>query len=136
MKKIEMGKKYRTASGSDVRILCVNLTNNCYPVAVEVFDKGETVSSLSSYTSYGEKWSDGHDQHLKLVEVLPYEDFKDGDPVVVSNQEDFYHSFRRHFKGMSTTGLNVVCHDLGVTKWSCETNVWKYCRKPTTEELA
>lgn len=69
MKKIEMGKKYRTRDGKSVRILCVDSNDPVYPV-VGLFDgKGQP----DTWTEHGNIVV-GEERYLDLVEISPYAD--------------------------------------------------------------
>jgi hypothetical protein len=69
-----------------------------------------------------------------LIEITPYEDFKDGEPVLVSVGGDEY---KRHFKCVRNG--KVVCYSDGWSKWTALKNdegfEWDECRRPTPEEL-
>lgn len=140
MLKIEMGRKYKTTSGLDVRILTIDRLHKSYSVIAEVFLSYNICPDLLIYTPCGKINSNGRPSSFDLVEVSPYEDFKDGDAVIVSDYSNFAYSKHRYFQRVSSNGEIAICYDNGSTKWSsestCNTTQWKYCRKPTAEELA
>lgn len=127
---IEMGKKYRLASGMVVRrILCVDRAGSVnYPVIAEMEN-----GSILSFGPNGE-W--GCNQGC-LVEVRPYEDFKIDDPVMVKNKGERDWS-ARYFAGVATEGYAKAWVD-GRTSWTANHSLaslcWDECRRPTEEEL-
>ena len=129
MNKISMDKKYRTRSGIDVRVLCTDSANLPYPVIVE-FSTGEIVRYSDEGVTDVYKTT-----AAELIEVLPYEDFKIDDPVMVSNIAKFWES--AHFAGVNSEGEPLTYMN-GKTSWSAGgcTQVWEYCRKPAAEEIA
>lgn len=69
MKKIEMGKKYRTLNGFPVRVLCIDKLGE-FPVVGLVDDR-----VIESWTADGSvAFSFNCSESLALVEVSPYED--------------------------------------------------------------
>lgn len=128
--KIQMNKKYKTRSGKDVRILCIDKGGR-YPVV------GIVDSDVIFFTETGVTWLQGN---LDLVEISPFADFKDGDPVMVRNRDDEEWD-RRYFHSLTEVdnrlgGCRILVYKYGATKWSGkETNDWAQCRRPTAEEL-
>lgn len=124
--KIEMNKKYKTRSGIDVRIICVDKGGK-YPVVGIV---GENIRTFTE-TGVSSLYDD-----LDLVEISPFADFKDGDPVMVRNiDSDMW--LRRYFSHVHLLDNHIVyTYIAGATKWSgtC-VNDWAQCRRPTAEEL-
>ena len=128
--KIEINKAYRTRSGLPVRILCID-ADGVYPVIAQI--NGEEIGTYTSAGTYlNHTFKD-------LIEVTPYDDFKIDDKVMVS--QDGVQWFKRYFAGVYTyrSGYQTAsAFEYGATSWSeagDTTNYWKYCRKPTAEEL-
>lgn len=131
--KITMHKKYRTRCGYPVRVLCVDIKGQ-YPVvfAVEYPNGDEYVNTASSE---GKVWFVAEDD-CDLIEVSPWEDFKKDDKVMVRNGdcEGWTH---RHFSHTDEYGKPHTFIN-GRTSFSNKGNPtveWKFCRKPTKEEL-
>ena len=121
---ISMDKKY-TLDGEDFFILTVKKPGK-WPVAAHGLD-----GSLGHFTADGFHASTG----AKLVEVIPYADFKIDDPVMVRDDSCEWES--AHFCGVNHDGLVMTWRD-GTTQWTADGAVylWQECRRPTAEELA
>lgn len=132
-KPIEMGKKYRTRDGREVRVLCIDRNNGVFSVVALVGGR----EYVEAFTKFGEYWGDGHASNNDLVEVSPFEDFKIDDPVMVRFCDGGW--YRRYFAGVSEDG-EALAWDNGGTSWSSDKvydkSAWPQCRKPTAEELA
>ena len=128
---ISMDKKYKTAIGNSVRILCIN-RNAEYPVVALVQDPDGT-EHIQTYTPAGEHFSR---LTYYLVEVQPWDDLKKGDRIFV---RDHINNFwiPRIFHKVSDNKLwcfgNGKCE---FTKGLSEDRSWRYFRLPTKEELA
>lgn len=134
-KPIEMGKKYRTRDGREVRVLCTDANHKIYPIVALMERDG--VDVVNRYTLCGQ-YSAGAESHLDLIEVSPFEDFKIDDPVMVRHRDDgIWH--RRHFAGIDEHGRALVW-SYGATSWSHDhvdvKAPWSQFRKPTAQELA
>lgn len=105
MKKIEMGKKYRTRDGKSVRILCVDSNDPVYPV-VGLFDgKGQP----DTWTEHGNIVV-GEERYLDLVEISPYADIPIDTPGWARGSLD--HGWRRrHFAGLAEDGRPMAWDD-------------------------
>lgn len=127
---ISMDKKYRTRGGRQVRILCVNLRSS-RPVCAAIY--GDDVEMAIEFYADGRVSLYG-DDHLDLVEVSPYEDFKTDDPVMVRVADDRW--LPRYFSHVKDG--KAFCFLDGRTSWTCGDAVseWGECRRPTPEELA
>lgn len=126
---VEMGKKYRTRSGVEVRILAVDLDDGEYTVAG--FIKG---NGVYMYTSEG-KFTIS-DSPNDLVEVSEWDDFRVDDKVMVRRNSDTYWC-KRHFAGVNEVGKPTSFLN-GCTSWSniaANHSSWDKCRRPTEEEL-
>ena len=69
-----------------------------------------------------------------LIEIQPFEDFKDGDPVMVRDYDEKEWQ-RKYFK--EAKNGKAVCYVGGQTKWTTDGYAigWSQCRRPTPEEL-
>ena len=128
---IEMGKKYKTRSGLPVRILCNDLKYDTYTVIAAVYDQKtgyENTINVSSTGSYVED----EENPLDLIEVTPYDDFKEDDLCVVWKVKD--NKFFRYFSHAENGTAN--CFSLGGTSYTrTATTSWTNCRKATEEEI-
>ena len=127
---IEMGKKYKTRSGLPVRILCNDLKCDTYTVIAAVYSQEgcEYTINVSSTGSYVED----KESALDLIEVTPYDDFKEGDLCVVWKVKD--NKFFRYFSHAKNGTAN--CFALGCTSYTTvNTSIWPNCRKATEEEI-
>ena len=132
--KIDINKKYRTRDGRQVRLLCIDR---------DAWNKDESVVGLlrdwhyekiftwmsdGTYNSVG----DGA-EHLDLIEVQPYEDFKIDDKVLVRNTNNVSW-IKRHFAGVDEYGRPFV-FKYGMTSWTTsEVDVWDECIKAPVED--
>lgn len=115
-KKIEMGKKYRTRGGKEVRIYAVDAGGE-YPVHGAVWN-GDNWDNYS-FSSTGE-FITGEDNEDDLVEVGPYDHIKIDDKVIAWNDPDKSYGTarrRRYFAGVNEDGKPMVWTN-GVTSWS------------------
>lgn len=129
--KISMDKKYRTRSGIKIRrVLCVDRNHPDWPVLYEAEN-----GALIACTASGQCLKD-FDGDYDLIEILPYEDFKIDDPVMVKLHHQFAWG-KRYFAGVNKDGQPLAFQN-GRTSWSSgeQRDVWDECRKPTAEELA
>lgn len=133
--KIDMNKKYRTRSGNEVRVLCVDRQSyDGFPVVY--LRKSCDVEFTEVCSENGKYYYDETPSGLDLIEVSPYEDFEINDIVMVRN-EDIYMWKRRHFAGVDEDG-RALCFHNGASSWtsdSISTNAWNQCRRPTLEEI-
>jgi len=136
-KKVEMGKQYKSSAPDGLfhgvafrRVLGIDCTGN-YPVAIEI-ENGEvlkfTEDGYFSVSKGNSVWD--------LIEVSPYADFKTDDRVMVSDDRAKW-SKRYFYKEIDGAAW---CFDNGVTSWTWThqyygASKWKYCRRPTEEEL-
>ena len=133
---IELGKNYRTVSGLPVRIYAVD-GGGWYPVHGASYNsennewESRTWSLDGIYSlSYGE-------QHpFELIEILPWEDFKIDEPVVVWDDPDG-RTYLGHFAGIRDS-KPAIWDNWGTSFTASSKNstiVWNHCRRPTQEEL-
>lgn len=127
---ISLDKKYKTRCGYPVRILCVDRNDPEYPVVALV--NGKDREDLTIFSSKGMFVDESIKHNFDLIEVSPYEDFKKDDKVMVSHNGTGW--VKRYFSH-EENGVPYTFPD-GMTSWSGYSTVdWKFCRKPTQEEL-
>jgi hypothetical protein len=131
MSKIEIGKKYQTKSNIKVkRVLC---TDAAAPFSVVVLlENGKIIRT----TEHGEYYEVEIPHDFDLVEVSPFSEFKDGDPVMVRDN-DMQVWRKRYFARVSPQSSSIQAYTDGTTKWSNDGRFsdWNQCRKPTQAEL-
>ena len=128
---IEMGKKYKTRSGLPVRILCNDFKNNTYTVIAAVYDQETGCESTISVASTG-SYIEEEENSLDLIEVTPYDDFKEDDLCVVWEEKRL--KFFRYFSHVENGTAH--CFAWGCTSYTAEeTTIWANCRKATEEEI-
>ena len=128
---IEMDKKYKTRSGLPVRILCNDFKNNTYTVIVAVYDQATGCESINSVSSTG-TYIEDEESPLDLIEVAPYDDFKEDDLCVVWTEETT--KIFRYFSHVENG--KATCFTCGYTSYTTKnTSIWPNCRKATEEEI-
>ncbi len=130
--KISMDKKYRTRCGYPVRVLCVDMKNELYPVVALV--KNMDFEGMFNFTSEGNYVFQANGHKYDLIEVSPWEDFKKDDKVMVSQDGTYW--YKRYF-AYEEDGMPYVYRN-GCDSWSTykeAVSQWANCRKPTKEEL-
>lgn len=126
---IDINKTYRTKEGHSTRILCVDAEGN-YPVVALI--KTSSGEQPMSFTEDGK--AELYDTNPFLIEVNPFEDYKVDEPVMVRANEST--SWRKRHFAIYHNG-DAYCWEEGCTSWTTSGTVnWKYCRKPTKEELS
>ena len=129
---IEMDKKYKTRSGLPVRILCNDYKNNVYTVIAAVYDKETGCESTISVTNTG-SYIEEEENPLDLIEVTPYDDFKEDDLCVVWKGDNHLKDFR-YFSHVENG--KATCFTCGYTSYTTKhTAIWPNCRKATEEEI-
>ena len=134
MRKIDISKKYRTRSGFPVEILKTGLRNSVFSVAALIDTTEKQI--VVGLTEDGNFYVSGRESALDLVEISPYEGFKIDEPVMVRDYEK--DSWKKaHFAGVSCRGYAKTWQD-GETSWTSDGSMltWKFCRRPTSEELS
>lgn len=141
-KPIVMGGKYRLRGfpTSRVILVCTDGPDPRKPVACWMTtDVNSTPPSwgLTSRTSCGESLEA---PNFDLIEVGEWDDFVDGEPVMVRDTEQSI--WRRfHFWMVGESG-HPCTYPNGLSKWSFSKEAnptpwpWKFCRRPTPEEIA
>ena len=130
---ISMDKKYQTKDGKKVRVLCVDVKDEDYPVLALVL-VGDS-ESVQQFTKNGYLHSEHSLDEWDLIEVSTYADFKVDEPVMV-REHDGGTWQPRHFAVIGENG-KPRCWSDGKTSWSgAPTSFgWDQCRRPTPEEL-
>lgn len=130
---IEMGKKYKTRSGSPVRILCNDLKYEGYTVIAAVYNPKAGYEYTMSVTNTG-SYIEGEENPLDLIEVTPYDDFKEDDLCVVWTNDKQIKEFR--YFALVEGNIPYV-FDNGKTSFTSESRKvhWPNCRKATEEEI-
>lgn len=126
---IEIGKKYRTANGKPVRIICVD-RDNAYCV-VGLMGENQTLETWTIDGAYQSEVASQYD----LIEVGQFDDFKVDEPVLVRDS-DCEPWNKRHFAGVSPEGYALV-YPAGTTSWSVSDSYltqWAYCIRPDQED--
>lgn len=129
---IEMTKKYKTRSGLPVRILCNDFKTDIYKVIVAVYDP-ETDSEYTISVASTGIYIEDRESTLDLIEVLPYDDFKEDDLCVVWKDDKSLKDFR-YFSHVEND--KARCFTCGYTSYTTKnTSLWPNCRKATKEEI-
>ena len=130
---IEMGKKYKTRSGLPVRILCNDLKYDGYTVVAAVYNPEVGYESTISVTNTG-SYIEEEENSLDLIEVTPYDDFKEDDLCVVWEITE-----SKEFRYFSHEKNSIAwCFSSGGTSYTrtaTATTSWTNCRKATEEEI-
>lgn len=127
-KLIEMGKKYKTRDGADVRILTIDRKHPSFPVVALLFSRISKSETTRVYTKYGYAFADQRTSS-DLIEVSPWEDFKIDEKVIVWNNDNPGRMRNRYFAGVALDGRPQTWVN-GGTSWSNYTRskkVWDNC---------
>lgn len=126
---IDITKKYRTRSGQEMRILCVDILDAAYPVLA----MDATLGYVYAYTLTG-KYNRNLDSPFDLIEINQWDSWKIDDLIKV---RDFLTSnWRyRHFAGVRDG--KVCCWAMGQTSLTNDGNysAWTYAELVGSEEL-
>lgn len=133
MNKIEMGKKYRTRNGKEVRVLCVDHDSDTYPV-VAIIHHSDTDSDIYTFTRDGHYWfgqaAVPEEDEDDLVEVRPYDRLNIDDPVVVTDYPDGTSPlYLRHFAGVDSDGHPLAWINGRTSHTEVKTSHWVSCTK-------
>ena len=93
---IEMGKKYRTRDGRDVRVLCVDAPG-LYPVRGYLLPGGQSYSWKDAGNDLATQKESGYD----LIEISPYSDIEIDAKGWARSGREWY---PRHFAGVNAAG--------------------------------
>ena len=132
-----LNKKYRTRSGQPVRILGKVLRHGTRTVVAAVEQPDGDSVYLYVYRDDGILSIFGKQDHpLDLIEVSLWDDFQDGEPVMVRDGvNDVWE--KMHFA--KAIGGFPYTYPGRQSKWTAlgqTMTPWAVCRKPTAEELA
>ena len=121
---IEIGKEYRYRNGGKATILTTSRPK---------FEL--TVVSMNGLGILTFHYPDGKSLHFRsddLVEIVPFEDFKKDEPVLVQHLDESSWA-RRHFSH-AKDGM-AWCYVDGKTSWSSDGHSIPFaqCRRPTPE---
>jgi hypothetical protein len=121
--KIDMNKKYRTRDGRSVEIISVRVG---FKYGVIGVIKGNSI--YSTWTLYGKTWVSEDNCQKDLIEVIPYEDFKIDDKVLVRNDDELMWN-KRHYAKFEDD--YYWCYDSGYTSYTASKCIteWKQCIK-------
>ena len=115
MKKIEMGKKYRTRDGRDVRILCVD-SKGTLPVVGLVTERDNSGDFIECWRLDGTYFSVTDQYRRDLIEISPYADI----PIDTPGWARAEFEWRpRYFAGVDVAGNPTTWAD-GMTSFSAD----------------
>ena len=128
---IEMNKKYKTRSGLPVRILCNDFKSSIDTVIAAVYNPKTNCEYVLNVSHTG-VYMEGVKSNYDLIEVTPYDDFKEDDLCVVWEVEN-----SKEFRYFSHEKENLAwCFASGGTSYTRTTTTsWTNCRKATQEEI-
>ena len=112
---ISLDKKYRTESGTKVVIYAVYPDQEVSQVHGALVYSSYTQPQSWSILGFFHEAGEGRST-LDLVEVVPYEDWKIDDKVIVWNSDTGV-SYRRYFAGIDRNG-NITTFVNGNTSWT------------------
>ena len=128
---IEMGKKYTTFTGLPVRVLATDIKDT-YSVVAAVLVSCD-VENVFMYTNTGKFLQGDTADILDLIEVTPYDDFKEDDLCVVWDDGSKIEKFRYFSHEKNSIAW---CFNTGGTSYTrTSTTDWTNCRKATEEEI-
>ena len=116
-----MDKQYRTRDGKKVRILCIDLASGHHPnhPVVTAITGSDGNEFIRMYHQDG-RYTTCHEQSsIDLIEVQPWDNMKEGDICMVSDDGDKWH----------VRVFHSVCNNTPVA-WEMTSIVrrWKYCQ--------
>lgn len=113
---IEMGKKYRTRDGRDVRILCVDAPGG-YPVRGYLLSTGES----GLWTSGGSWLPTGEPHSGDLIEISPYSDIAIDTPGWARSGGKWW---PRHFAGVFSSGEPMTWDNGATSHTTNDKSAW------------
>ena len=131
---IEMGKKYKTRNGLPVRILCNDIKCVTYTVIAAVYEQETGCESTMSVTNTG-SYIEGEESPLDLIEVTPYEDFKEDDLCVIWSDDKEIEEFRCFAYAKDNRAYFFADGKTSFTATPLQKVCWSNCRKATEEEI-
>jgi hypothetical protein len=114
MAKIEMGKTYKTRNGAAVRVLCVNIKSDNYPVVAAVLGK-DGFEVIKGFTSDGLHYRGDSDSFHNLVEHNPWNDVA-VDTKIFVRMKEHEQWVPRYFA--SYTEPHIIAWDDGKTSFT------------------
>lgn len=122
---ISMDKKYKYRNGEPARILCIDSGDENWPVISLTKNSG-----VMFHQPNGE--FEAMESSRDLIECSKYDDFKDGDKVMVSSS--CLVEYKRYF-AYEKDGC-AYCYQDGSTKWTSDgiVTIWENCRKATDDD--
>lgn len=132
--KLSLDKKYRTAQGHKVRLLCLDFNNRDGPNVTQVLG---LVTDPRSGKEMITVWSTGGqtgNKEYNLIEITPWEEFEDGERVLFRYSPEVDWS-RGYFAGIRDGRPAVYAK--GSTKWASFGLVWVVgeCIRPDPDDL-
>lgn len=125
IKKIEMGRAYKTKNGAEVRIVCIDRPDDTFPVIG--VGKSGAIMTFTEHGRYRERIETDDD----LVEVAEETRFKKDEKVEVSEDGQTWHV--RHYAKYVRYDKHTIAHcafNNGETsKTSTDFSYWKHIRK-------
>ena len=131
---IEMGKKYKTRSGLPVRILCNDLKYDRYTVIAAVYDQETGYENTINVSSTG-SYIEDEENPLDLIEVTPYDDFKEDDLCVIWPDDKDTEEFRYFAYAKGNLAYFFADGKTSFTATPPQKVCWPNCRKATEEEI-
>lgn len=127
---INTKKEYKTRSGNQVRILCTDRPGNYPVVALVYYHDGDT--SIGAFTMEGRFYNHNECSGFDLIEICPWADFKEDDPVMVRDEGDdewIKHHFSHVKDGKPHTFMG------GCTSFTSESGTipWSECKRPNDD---
>lgn len=130
MKKIEMGKKYKTKNGHDVEILKIGANLLEGRSVIVLIKRPYQEDDVMIYFSDG-KCFNNVDCGDDLIAVTPYDDFKIDDKVLVWDSLNYDNKKKRHFAGVDKDGKPMT-FPIGTTSFTYDNEpliTWDFCEK-------
>lgn len=116
---VRLDKKYRTAKGHKVRLLCLDFNNADGSNTHKVLGLITSLETCEEWVAY---WTqEGHNishEELNLIEVPSWDGLADDEPVLYTAIDSLTIPLRGHFAG-SFNGIPHV-YKKGMSKWSSD----------------
>ena len=129
-----MNKKYKTRNGMPVRILCNDFRSNTYTVIAAVYDQETGCESTISVSSTG-AYIEDEEHDFDLIEVTPYDDFKEDDLCVIWSEDKEIKEFRYFACAIGNLAYFFADGKTSFTATPQQKICWPNCRKATEEEI-
>lgn len=131
---IEMNKTYKTRNGMPVRILCNDIKRCIYTVIAAAYDQ-ETGCEFTINVSSTGAYHEDRESHLDLIEVTPYDDFKEDDLCVIWSDDKEIKEFRYFAYAKGNLAYFFADGKTSFTATPPQKLCWPNCRKATEEEI-